>query len=105
MTLRSMSGVILALFCFSAGDEAAMAGMLRIPCLRVVEFTGGHRTLGATFRTMSAFGRALGCRGVLLPSEAARAAGPEVGEGLRRIGQAHGFRPAGAGWAYHIAPW
>lgn len=102
MTLRGMSGVILALFCFSVGGEAAM---LLIPCLRVIEFTGRHRTLGATFRTMSACCRAFGCHGVLLPTEAVRAAGPEVDEGLRRIGRAHGFRRVGEGWAYHIAPW
>ena len=102
MTLRSMSGVILALFFFTVDSEAATAPVLQVPCLRVVELTGRHRTLRAALRTMVAFSRALHCRGVLLQADAVRAAGPEISEGLPSIGHAEGFQQEGRGWAHWL---
>ena len=85
MTLRTRTGVLLAVFFFAARPVDRDLIRLVVPCLRYAEPAGGWRVLAAALQTIEALALRLGCDEIWIPGRTTGPHWPEFKAGLPSI--------------------
>lgn len=85
MTLRTRTGVLLAVFFFAARPVDRDLIRLVVPCLRYAEPAGGWRVLTAALQTIEALALRLDCDEIWIPGRTTGPHWPESKAGLPSI--------------------